>query len=252
MSLSGRLRVARSVAACILAALPSTTLIPLPLTLALTRRYRREDLLKRLHLMIPWARFCCRRVLRVRLDVQGKHHLPHPSRGYLYVGNHQSYADTLVLMNALDTVAFLGKDLIRRMPVVGRCAYAGGSVFVSRGDKESRGRALRRTIRMSTVSTAVMIFPEGTRSQDGELRDKIYPAGIRAAFEHGLKVLPVGLDGSWRIIPKTMDDVRPGQQVAVTIGAPLDPGDYAEADAFVEAVWDRVGELFAQSRARLD
>ena len=86
---------------------------------------------------------------------------------------------------------------------------------------------------------------------DGELREKIYPASIRAAYESGLKIVPVGLDGTIEIVPKTMDDFHGGRRVMVTIGEPMDGRDFADADAFVDAVWGRVGELFAESRARL-
>ena len=250
-SLMGRLKVVARGTACVLAGVPSTALVPLPLTMALTKRYGREERLKRLHRMIPWARFCCRRIAGIRMSVAGKQHVPSPSKGYMYVSNHQSWADIVVLMDALDTVAFLSKDLVRYIPVVGRCAYAGGTIFFDRRTRESRRRALEQTIRMCCESTAVVLFPEGTRSTDGELREKIYPASIRAAFDHGLKVVPVGLDGSIEIMPKANDDFRVGQPVAVTIGPALDGRDFADADAFVEAVWSRVGLLFQQSRQRL-
>jgi len=248
----GRLRVIVRGTASVLAAVPSTTLVPLPLTMALTRRYGREERLKRLHLMVPWARFCCRRVGGIKLSVVGKEHVPSPSsKGYMYISNHQSWVDIVVLMDALDTVAFLSKDLVRYIPVVGRCAYAGGTIFFDRSTPQSRKRALEQTIRMCRESTAVVVFPEGTRSKDGQLREKIYPATMRAAFENGLEIVPVGLDGSISIMPKTNDDFHGGQPVAVTIGQPLDGRDFADADAFVDAVWGRIGELFAQSRQRL-
>ena len=251
MSLIGRVRVVSRGAACVLAGVPSTTLIPLPLTMALTRRYRREEWLKRLHLMVPWARFCCRRVAGVKLDLVGKEHVPSPSRGHMYISNHQSWVDIVVLMDALDTVAFLSKDLVRHIPVVGRCAHAGGTIFFDRRTSQSRRQALRQTIRMCAESTAVVIFPEGTRSRDGQLREKIYPATLRAAHKQGLKVVPVGLDGTINIMPKTNDDFCVGQRVAVTIGAALDSADYADAETFADAAWSRVGQLFLQSRSRL-
>ena len=251
-SMTGRLKVIARGTACVLAAVPSTTLVPLPLTLALTRRFGREERLKRLHYMIPWARFCCRRVAGIKLSVEGKQHVPSPSsKGYMYISNHQSWSDIVVLMDALDTVAFLSKDLVRYIPVVGRCAYAGGTIFFDRRTRESRKRALDQTIRMCCESTAVVVFPEGTRSSDGELRPKIYPATMYAAYEHGLKLVPVGLHGSIKIMPKNNDDFCTGQPVAVTIGAALDGRDFPNADAFVEGAWARVGELYLQSRQRL-
>jgi 1-acyl-sn-glycerol-3-phosphate acyltransferase len=237
--------------ACILAGVPSTTIVPLPLTLALTRRFQREELLKRLHLMVPWARFCLRHILRVHVSVQGQEHLPPSTRGHIYVSNHQSYVDILVLMDVLDTVAFLSKKLVKYIPVIGRCAYAGGTVYFDRGAQGSRQQALRETMRMCAESTAVVIFPEGTRSFNGQLRGKIHPGSIRAAFQRGLKAIPVGLDGTGKVFPKTMDRINLGRTVAVSIGEVIDPAAYDSNEDFVAAVWGRVAELFAQSRARV-
>jgi len=241
--------VARGVG-CALAAIPSTVLVPLPLSLALTRRYHREDLLRELHWMVAWARFCRRHLLGIELEVHGREHLPRPSRGHLYVSNHQSWADILVLMEALDTVAFLSKTLVKRIPFIGRCAYAGGSIWVERDDAASRRQALREMLRMCEVSTAVVLFPEGTRSPDGELRQSIHPASLRAAFQHRLKVVPVGVDGTCRVLPKSMDRVRPGR-VAVSIGAPLDPAAFSDAALWSDAVWGRVKDLHLEARARV-
>jgi 1-acyl-sn-glycerol-3-phosphate acyltransferase len=233
----------------VVSAIPSTTIVPLPITLALTRRYRREELLKRLHFMVGWATFCRRYLLGIDLEVHGREHLPRPSRGHMYVSNHQSWADILVLMEALDTVAFLSKTLVKHIPLIGRCAYAGGSVYIARNSPESRRRALREMLRMCEESTAVVLFPEGTRSTDGELQ-RIHATSLHAAFSHKLRVVPVAVDGTWRILPKTMDRVCPGHAV-VEIGEPLDPAGFKDANAWTDAVWGRVRELHAAARARV-
>ena len=249
-SVLGRAKTIGMIGACTAAGLPSTLLVPLPLTLALTRRHGREDLLRKLHRMIPWARFCSRRILKVDLDVIGRNHLPSSRRGHMFICNHQSYADILVLMDALDTVAFLAKSTVKWFPVLGICAYAGGSIFVSRNDKRSRLLALRETVRMCKESTAVLVFPEGTRSDDGNLRKKFHRGAINACRTHGLKLIPVGLDGTSNITPKSNDQVCRGQRVAVTIGRPMDPADYT-AEEWVSAAWSRVDELMNESRTRL-
>ncbi len=240
--------IARGVV-CILAGVPTTTLIPLFLTVRIFERFKREKLLVRLHCMLPWARFCLTRIFRARLDVRGKEHLPVDDRGFLYVSNHQSYVDILVLMVALKTAAFLSKKLVRWIPVLGACAYAGGSVFLDRKDKDSRSRALREVLRMCRESVGVVVFPEGTRSTDGSLRERIQPGLIRAAHEADLKVIPVALDGTGDVFPKEMDRVTLDVDVRVKIGAPLDPADYPTREAWVDAVWGAVKEMHAELRA---
>jgi 1-acyl-sn-glycerol-3-phosphate acyltransferase len=250
-SILGRAKMIGCAGACVAAGVPSTSLIPLPLTLAVTRRFGREDLLKRMHFMVEWAGFCRKHIFGIELSRVGAEHLPRPTKGFMFVSNHQSWIDILVLMESLNTVAFLSKDMIKYIPVIGRCAYAGGTVFFDRKARDSRLRALRQTLRMCEESTAVVVFPEGTRSFDGELRQKIHPGAVKAAYERGLKVIPVGLDGTCKVLPKTMDQVNRGRPVAVTIGQTIDPARFDDVEAWVQAVWGRVTELFHESRSRL-
>jgi 1-acyl-sn-glycerol-3-phosphate acyltransferase len=238
------------VAASILLGVPTTLIPPLPLTRALTRRFRREEMLLRAHHMVGWAGLCRRHVLDIRLDLAGKENLPRPSRGHLYVCNHQSWLDIIVLMEALETAAFLAKDMVRWMPVLGSAAAAAGSVFVSRDDAESRRAALHDTIRMCRESVAVVVFPEGTRSPDGQVREEIRPGTVREAHAQRLRAVPVAVDGTHLVMPKAMDCYRAGLTVAVTVGAPMDPASYPDADSWTDAVWHQVKDLHAQGRAR--
>ncbi len=251
-SLAGRIHLLARFGGCILAAIPSTILpVPLPLSVLFSRRYRRETALKRLHAMVPWARFCRKRILKMSLDVQGRENIPDIRRGYMFVSNHQSYVDILVLMDALNTVSFLSKDLVKYIPLIGQHAWAAGTIYFNRRDRESRQKALDDTLRMCRESTAVVVFPEGTRSEDGNLREKIYPGAIEAAYQQSLKIIPVGLDGTSFVLPKAMDRVVLHRPVAVTIGEPMDPAGCTDIPSWVESVWQRVRQLHQESRRRL-
>jgi 1-acyl-sn-glycerol-3-phosphate acyltransferase len=155
-------------------------------------------------------------------------------------------------MSALDTVAFLSKSLVRKIPFIGRSAYMGGTVFFSRSSADERQRALEETLRMCRESTAVVVFPEGTRSLDGGLREKIYPRSIKEAHRSGLKVIPVALHGTYKVFPKTMDRVETGLPVSVHIGDAIDPRDHASPDGFVEACWQTVADLHDRARREIE
>jgi 1-acyl-sn-glycerol-3-phosphate acyltransferase len=236
----------------ITAALPSTLLwAPLPVTLSLTKRFKREAFLKRFHFMVAWARYTRKNILRIDLSVDGRHNIPSDTRGHMFVSNHQSYVDIPLLMEALNTVAFLSKNLVKYIPLININAYAGGTIFFNRKNKQSRQQALDDTMRMCKESTAVVIFPEGTRSTDGNLREKIYPSAIEAAYYENIKVIPVGLHGTWRVLPKSMDRVNLGEKAAVTVGQVINPRDYSSSRAWVDAVWSAVAKKYAQSRQRV-
>ncbi len=71
---------------------------------------------------------------------------------------------------------------------------------------------------------------------------------IHAAFNHKLRVIPVAIDGTYWVLPKSMDRCRPGR-VAVCIGPTLEPSSFGDSTAFAAAVWGKVTELFAEARA---
>ena len=154
-------------------------------------------------------------------------------------------------MDALDTVAFLSKGMIRYFPVMGRCAYAGGTVFLQRANPHDRQKALEETLTMCHQSTAVVVFPEGTRAEGDELRAKVHPRAVHEAWRRGLKVVPIAIAGTGRIVPKAMDRIGIGEEVAVRIGRPLDPADFDSPERYFQACWGIVGTLFIDAKTAL-
>jgi hypothetical protein len=61
--------------------------------------------------------------------------------------------------------------------------------------------------------------------------------------------VPVGVDGTRRVLPKSMDRVGLNKNVAVRIGPARDPADFDSAERFAGACWDDVRALFAEARA---
>lgn len=236
-------------AAIVAAGCPHTSLPPIGLWQAVIPRYRREALLQKLYFMPYWGTVVSRYILGMKLDVAGTENLPNPSRGHMYVSNHQSYADIFLLMHSLRTAAFLSKKVpVKYIPFVGRGAYCGGTVYVDRSVKDSRMQALEETLRMCEESVAVVVFPEGTRSADGELREKTHLRALKLAYERGIKLVPVGLHGTYRVVPKVMDRIRTGQPVAVRIGTPLDSANYPSPDGYAEACWSEVAALHREAK----
>jgi len=251
-TLSDKAQVAIRATAAVVTAIPTTSFPPLLVTQALSRRFRDEERLQKLHHMAAWARFVTRHVVKPDLEVSGLEHLPRPSKGHMYVSNHQSYADIMVLGSVLGTLAFLSKSLVRKIPFVGRAAAAAGTIFFDRRAKDAREKALQETLRMCKESTAVVVFPEGTRSEDGSLREKTHPRALYEAHFHGIRLVPLAIYGTHRILPKTMDRFNTGEKVSVRIGEAFDPKDFETPEAYATACWRRVAELHAEARIVVD
>ena len=244
-----QLELALAAAEVLAAAVPTTTVPPMALTALRYRRFRDEERFHELHKMLEWADFCTRHVLRAQVHVAGRERLPGRQKGLLYISNHQSYVDIPVIMGALRLGAFLSKDLVAYIPIIGQIAWLGGTIYFNRRHPDSRRKALEDTLRMCAESTPVVVFPEGTRSRDGDLRPAIRPGTLHAAWHRRLRVCAFALDGTRYIFPPSMDRVYLGQPVTLVVGDTLQPGQFATQEAFADAAWAEVHRCFVQARA---
>jgi len=149
-----------------------------------------------------------------------------PRTPYLVVANHQSMFD-IPLFGALlfsNFPKYVSKrELARWIPSISYNLRRGGNAVIDRSDREGATRAIRqlgRTVRERGVSA--VIYPEGTRARRGEL-GPFKPAGALALMEEApeVPVLPVAIDGSWRLLRFNLWPVPFGTRVRVRIGAPL-------------------------------
>lgn len=100
----------------------------------------------------------------------------------IYVGNHVSYLDILLLMAVNPNIAFLAKKEVRRWPILGLAAVRVGTLFVDRESKHDRER-LRTQLGEQLVNkkSQLVIFPSGTTTLKEE---KMWKKGIFEIAQH--------------------------------------------------------------------
>lgn len=147
-----------------------------------------------------------------------------PKEPFVYASNHQSLLDVLVLGSVLPCdYKWAAKRSLMKIPFLGWHLQLAGHVPVDRGQGS---RAAAEVIgRFETVlkeGKPLLVFPEGTRSEDGLLRP-FKNGGFYAAVRAGVPVVPVTLEGTHRLMKKGALDTGDGtmRKVYVKIGAPL-------------------------------
>jgi len=134
------------------------------------------------------------RLCGVRVRVRGLEHFP--LGPCVVTPNHQSHFDIAALLGYLPgNNRFAAKKQLFQEPILGAVMATLGMIPIDRDDTEAsieRLRALRQSI---------IIFPEGTRSQDGRLLPFKKGAFV-AAIELGVPVVPVVCKGTAEIMPK--------------------------------------------------
>jgi 1-acyl-sn-glycerol-3-phosphate acyltransferase len=157
----------------------------------------------------------------VRVELHGLQHLE-PPRPAVLVCNHESWYDVFALAGTLPVdYRFVGKKELARIPLFGPAWIASGHIPIDRSNRKAAIESLRRAGEIMNRDDAVVVmFPEGTRSADGTLLPFKKGAFV-LALELGVPVIPVGVSGGRRIMPKGSLLVRPGT-MRVHIGAPIE------------------------------
>lgn len=151
---------------------------------------------------------------------------------YVVVANHGSHMDTVALMGASPTIMRVATVAAEDYWFTRRSRWlvARGllGAYPVRRDGEGAYAELRGVLANRVAeSMSVLVFPEGTRSRDGEL-GRFHSGAARLARDFGIPVLPVALVGSRELLPKAggMPVYSP---VEVRVGTPIAPDDDVEA-----------------------
>ncbi len=124
-----------------------------------------------------------------------------PRRPYVAVSNHESYADIFLISHLPWEMKWLGKEQLFKIPFLGWMMWLAGDIPVRRGTRESIVAAMNDCRDKLTHRLSVMIFPEGTRSPDGELLP-FKDGAFRLAIENNIPILPIVVAGTRRAMAK--------------------------------------------------
>jgi 1-acyl-sn-glycerol-3-phosphate acyltransferase len=200
--------------------------ITIPLSIALIAGSFLRAMPRMLYDGIPrlWASWMLR-VSRVDVVVIGAEHIA-PGRPQILLSNHASWYDVLALAAVVPKrYRFVGKKELAHVPLWGRAWQAAGHIAIDRSDTVRAVESLDRAGRIVREDrSAIIIFPEGTRSASGELQS-FKKGGFMLALHTGIEIVPVAVQGTLDILPKTRWRVRPGR-IIVRFGRPIDTAGF--------------------------
>jgi 1-acyl-sn-glycerol-3-phosphate acyltransferase len=164
-------------------------------------------------------------VSRVHVSVKGLSNIE-PDKSYVYMANHQSNFDIPVLLGYLPVqFRWLAKAELFKIPVFGRAMLGAGYVKIDRFNRQSAFASINKAARRMKDGVSVMIFPEGTRSKDGSIR-QFKKGGFVMAIKSGVPIIPVVIRGTWPIMAKSSLRINRGD-VEMEIAKPIDTSGYS-------------------------
>jgi 1-acyl-sn-glycerol-3-phosphate acyltransferase len=176
-----------------------------------------------------------------------------PAARYIIVSNHLSTFDIPLMFWALPTDGrFLSKKELFRIPLVGRAMRQVGIIEVDR----QAGRSSRAVINEGVENAAqrgysLIVFPEGTRSDSGEMLP-FKKGAFRIAIDTGLPVLPVVIEGTDRISKPGSKLFHPGH-ARIRVLPPIPTADLTNRDNLNDLMAEcetAIGEAYSELRSR--
>ena len=132
-------------------------------------------------------------------EVEGEENIK-KGQSYVFVGNHTSMFDAWLVYGWLPVVfKWIMKASIRKIPFVGTACKAAGHIFIQRGASKQALQSLEEAKSRLVNGVSVVIFPEGTRSADGQV-GKFKRGAFQIAFDMNLPVVPMSLTGVYDVL----------------------------------------------------
>jgi 1-acyl-sn-glycerol-3-phosphate acyltransferase len=156
----------------------------------------------------------------VSLQVVGLDNID-PRRQYVFMVNHQSNVDIPVLVQSLVSfqLRWIAKKELLWIPLFGWAMWATKHITVDRADRFDAVKSLARAKERIAAGISIVVFPEGTRSRDGNL-ERFKKGGFLLAAQTHTPIVPVTINGSRRLLPAGAWQLRPGT-IEVIVDQPI-------------------------------
>lgn len=168
------------------------------------------------------AALWCRSILLisgVRVTVKGAEKVPRDTP-VIFLSNHQGAFDIPALQGTLPAqFRWVAKKSLFKIPLIGWSMYLSGYIGVERESATASYRSMERAAGKIRGGTSVLIFPEGTRSDTGELLPMKRGAFVLAS-KSGVPIVPIAISGTKDILKRGGFAIRP-HRVTVSIGDPI-------------------------------
>lgn len=170
-------------------------------------------------------------------------------RSYVIVLNHQAMTDIPALYCVPLNFRWVSKREVFRIPFFGQFLRLHGDICIDRGHASEAMEQLLRDGRLwISRGASVAIFPEGTRSKDGEIH-RFKAGAFELARKAGVEILPVVLDGTTTLVKRNRM-FRWHNTIRVKVLDPI-PARYiadTETKKLMTEVHDRMAAVLAEMR----
>ncbi len=196
-----------------------------------------------------WLRRLARTSARLsplmRMSIEGDPPEDIDRRAYVVVANHQSNIDPFLLSHLPWDMRWVAKEELFKLPLVGTLLRLSGDIPVKRGNGESVREMVACCRDTLDRGLSVMMFPEGTRTRDGQI-GAFKDGAFRLAIEARVPVLPIAIEGTRGCLSKGSWHLQ-GARARASILEPIatDEMTVTDVDRLRDAVRSRIAGALA-------
>jgi 1-acyl-sn-glycerol-3-phosphate acyltransferase len=177
-----------------------------------------------------------------RISISGKEKIQ-PNTTYVMVSNHQSLADILAVYRIYAHFKWVAKRELFRIPILGWTLKLNNYIPVDRANRSSHLRMMKQCEDNLAQGNSLMIFPEGTRSKDGEIQ-AFKEGAFKLAAAAKVPILPILLNGTREALPHKGIMFTKVQKMTIKI---LDPIPYeAFANSSPKETMNKVHDIMVE------
>ena len=190
-----------------------------------------------------WSRLICK-CNNIRVEITGMENIM-TDQPQIFIANHQGYYDIFALSGYLPVqLRWVSKSSLFRIPFMGWAMSAARYIPVERNNRKKSYQAFLNTINSIKTGNSVIIFPEGTRSADGNI----------GAFKNGSQLLaqrseapmvPVTIIGTRDIIRKGSMVIHPRTvDIIISPCVTIDSKDKKKGEEVLQAIHNTINKNF--------
>ncbi|KAA6341000.1 1-acyl-sn-glycerol-3-phosphate acyltransferase [termite gut metagenome] len=167
-----------------------------------------------------WSQLFCLFML-IPVRVRGRKEI-NKRTSYVFVANHQGAFDIFLIYGFLGrNFKWMMKKSLRKLPFIGKACESAGHIFVDRSAPKSMLNSIRQAEVSLQNGISLVVFPEGSRSYTGRM-GAFKKGAFQLADDLQLAVVPVTIDGSFEVLPRTRKLVNRHRMI-LTIHNPISP-----------------------------
>lgn len=170
--------------------------------------------------IMKWAFTVILFVCGTKVKVEGLDNIP-KDKPVLYVGNHRSYFDIIVLYRYIvGPTGFIAKKEFKKVPVLGQWISCLHGIFLDRKDIKAGLKSILEAIdNVKNNGLSYSIFPEGTRNHEDEMLP-FKEGSMKIATKSGCPIVPVAMKHMDDIFEKHIPYVK-SAKVSIRFGEPI-------------------------------